>query len=200
MNGKHAWRRQSVLWLALLSFLICVLAIRPWTRVGAAGAVPLAPMSIKHTTLGDVRVYDRAAALALPGVQVQRVKANPSYSKTQATPYAQAHQDVSGSHSLTVGAELVLLYWFGNFLCGFGVATASTDPIWAYADEVGFLYVDGTAIDGTASGGFASTADETGCDNPGAPGGAYWKMLTEAGATWFDGTVIDGSAATYQVQ
>jgi hypothetical protein len=200
MNGKQVWRRHSVIWLALLSFLICLLAIRPWTRVGAATAAPLAPMSIKHTALGDVRVYDRAAALALQGVQVQRVKAKPLYSKTEVTPYAQSHQDASGGHSLTVGAELVLLYWYGNFLCGFGVATSSTDPIWAYTDEVGFLYVDGTVIDGTASGGFASTADETGCDNPGTPGGAYWKMLTEAGGTWFDGTVIDGSAATYQIQ
>ena len=157
-------------------------------------------MSFKHTTRGDVRVYDRAAALALPGVQVHTITATPSYTQTHLTSYALAHQDAGGGHSLMVSAELVLLYWNGTFLCGYGIASAATDPLWANVDEVGFLYVDGFVLDSTASSGFGNTADETGCDNLATPGGTYWKMLTEAGGVWFDGTVINGDAAAYLIQ
>lgn len=200
MKNKSVWIKHGVVAAMLLTLAVGLLVVRPWTSVGAAAGVPLTPMSIKHTALGDVSVYDRAAALALPGVQQRTVVAQPSYAKTQVTPYAQAHQDAAGGHSLMVGAELVLLYWYGNFLCGFGVASAATEPIWANVDEVGFLYVDGGYIDGTVSASFGSTSDETGCDNPGASAGAYWKMQVEAGGVWFDGTVIDGVAATYQIQ
>ena len=186
--------------LLVLTLALALLGGGPKTPVRAVLGSPLAPLRTRQTATGQVRIYDRTAALALPGVQRRTMTATRPVTRTASSPYAQTHQDAGGQHSLLVGADLVLLYWKGIFLCGYGVASATTDPMWANVDEVGFLYVDGFQIESTTSAGIGSTADETSCDNFGAPAGAYWKLVTEAGGIWFDGVIIDGDTTVYGIQ
>jgi hypothetical protein len=199
MNWKRAWVRQGITGVALLGIVICLIAIRPWMRVGAQASLP-APVSVKHAAGVHVQVYDRATALNWPGATTRTVKLSQSFATANMTHYAASHADQNGDHTLTVVAGLVLVYIDGQFLCGFGIAGGDANPFWANVDEVGFMYVDGNYTDGTESADIASTSDETGCDNPGFPSGSYWKMTTEAGAVWFDGTVVDGTWSVYLIQ
>lgn len=160
------------------------------------------PNQIVKTATGEAKGYDLAKLLRSPGVKLVKteVKAH-SFRTVTKTPNAVSPNITtrSGSYSLTVTAVLTWVFWYGNFLCGYGTGGAESNPWTADVNELGDLYVNGNWKGDTDTSNWTSTWGETGCWSYGA--GTLWEMsVSGAAAFWWGGPQLWTQTSVWAVQ